>query len=100
MADNNAQFKQKVDVLKKEIAKTTEIMHENIELTLARGDKLEEMSEKTTILEQESRKFKKSATSLKRQMCWNNWKYTIIIAIIVLIVLIVCGLLIYAATKK
>ena len=48
------------------------LMGENIELLLARGDKIEELDEKASAVAKLSQQFRRGARSARRQQMWNN----------------------------
>lgn len=52
-----------------------EIMASNIEAALNRGEKLEDMQESATRLEEMGRQFRKNAKKIKRFQQWQNAKY-------------------------
>ena len=58
-----------------QIDNAREIMHENIELILQRGEKLEDMQERATRLQDMGKQFKKRAKQIKRFQHWQNAKY-------------------------
>lgn len=66
-AGKTAMVSSKVDEVKA-------IMHENIELLLDRGEKLDEMDEKASALGKMSLAFRKQATSAKRFQMWQQAK--------------------------
>jgi len=79
------------------IADVKNVMIENIEKVLERGERFELLVDKTSQLGQEAFIFKKEARRLKQQMRWKNMKMTlIIIAVVVLIAIIIiigaCGI--------
>lgn len=61
------------------------IMVDNIELVMARGQKIESIVDKTDHMASSSITFKKSSTSLKRSMYFKNIKMWIIIGVALLI---------------
>jgi len=56
-----------------------EQMGRNIDLILERGEKLEDLNEEATRLEEMSRGFRKSAKKLKRVQMWQNAKYGLVV---------------------
>eukprot|EP00298_Acanthocystis_sp_HF-20_P021280 c27530_g1_i1.p1 GENE.c27530_g1_i1~~c27530_g1_i1.p1 ORF type:complete len:238 (+),score=72.62 c27530_g1_i1:37-714(+) len=64
-----------------------QVVVNNLEKVLERGEKLEVLEGKANNLNTQSNKFKKNATALKRHEWWKNCKLNIIIAIIVLVIL-------------
>eukprot|EP01113_Clastostelium_recurvatum_P012674 TRINITY_DN1658_c0_g1_i2.p1 TRINITY_DN1658_c0_g1~~TRINITY_DN1658_c0_g1_i2.p1 ORF type:complete len:100 (-),score=27.36 TRINITY_DN1658_c0_g1_i2:104-403(-) len=63
------------------------IMHDNIDVMLKNHEKVENLQDKTDIMSQNAKQFKRSATAIKRQMWWRNMKLQIIIVLVVLAVL-------------
>lgn len=72
------------------------VMVENINKVLERGEKLDILVDKTNNLQQEAFKFGETATRLKRVMWWKNTKLMIsivalVLVLIYLIISLVCG---------
>lgn len=62
-------------------------MTENVERVLARGDRLEDLLDKTEDLESSSSQFRNHAQRVQRKMCCKNAKWNIICSLIVVIVI-------------
>ncbi|KAJ3429625.1 vamp (vesicle associated membrane protein) [Anaeramoeba flamelloides] len=75
--------------VQKEVDEVKNIMGENIDKVIDRGEKLENLEERSTQLNENSYQFKKGATKLKRNMCMQNLKLTLIIAMIVIIIILI-----------
>ncbi|CAD7704069.1 unnamed protein product [Ostreobium quekettii] len=78
------------------IAEVKNIMIENIEKVLERGERIELLVDKTDHLSSEAFMFRKEAKRLKHKMWWKNVKLAALIVLIVLIVIylisaFVCG---------
>ena len=89
-ADNFSAINEKLDDVKN-------VMVQNIDLVLERGEKLELLVDKTEALSNEAFNFKKGATQLKSAMWWKKMKTYAIIAfslalVIFIIVWIACGI--------
>jgi vesicle-associated membrane protein 7 len=69
------------------IDRTKDIMIENIDKVLARGEKIELLVTKTGQMADEAVTLKRTATKVKRSMWWQNFKLKILIAFIVVILL-------------
>jgi vesicle-associated membrane protein 7 len=70
-----------------EIAEVKNIMVENIEKVLDRGDKIELLIDKTDSLQGEAFRFKVKSRRLKRAMCIRNAKLAAIVALVCILVL-------------
>jgi vesicle-associated membrane protein 7 len=82
-ADTFAQVNNKLDDVKN-------VMVQNIEMVLERGEKLELLVDKTDKLQNQAFKFEKSSKKLKNAMFWKRVKlYALFIFIIVLIIWII-----------
>eukprot|EP00760_Papus_ankaliazontas_P024294 PhM_4_TR2214/c0_g1_i1/m.33125/K08515/VAMP7; vesicle-associated membrane protein 7 len=86
----------KVRHIRAQIDETKQIMVENIERLLDRGDHIDSLVQKTDNLRDEASTFKKSAVTLKRQMWWKKvWMWAIIIFIVlaagVAVSMVLCG---------
>lgn len=89
-ADNFAQVSNKLEDVKN-------IMVENIEKILERGEKLELLVDKTEQLQEQAFKFEKSSRKLKNEMMWRRAKLFLIGAVFVavliwLITIMACGI--------
>jgi vesicle-associated membrane protein 7 len=88
-ADTFAQVNNKLDDVKN-------VMVQNIEMVLERGEKLELLVDKTDKLQNQAFKFEKSSKKLKEAMFWKRVKLYLLIAFIVILLLwivtsIACG---------
>lgn len=88
--------KQKMDEIQLAIEESQSSVRQNIDLVIQRGDKLEELNEKSDALQAESRLFKKQARRVQRRMYWANLKtnciFILIFAFIIwIIVSVTCG---------
>eukprot|EP00758_Cryptobia_borreli_P010896 Tbor_TRINITY_DN5611_c0_g2::TRINITY_DN5611_c0_g2_i3::g.9081::m.9081/K08515/VAMP7; vesicle-associated membrane protein 7 len=73
----------KITKIKTDIAQVKEVMIDNIEKILERGEKIDTLVDKTESLQFEAQRFETSAKTLK----WNMWKKRIIITAVVIIVI-------------
>lgn len=88
-ADNIARVQAQIDEVK-------DVMIENIDRVLERGERIELLVDKTDKLSQNARKFEKSTNSLKRTMWFRKWRnyciiFSVIVAIILIVTLVACG---------
>lgn len=79
-----------------QLKEVKDVMVENIEKVLARGEKIELLVDKTEELSQTARRFQYQSKNLKDMMWWKNVKMWLIIIFIVLIVIyfivsFICG---------
>ena len=79
----------KIQKIKSEIGQVTQIMSENIDKMLERGDKIDNLVEKTENLEAQSHEFKSGATTLKRKMWWKRFMMTCAIILVVLLAIFI-----------
>ena len=82
--------------MKDQLAEVKDVMVENIERVLARGEKIELLVDKSDQLNQSARKFQKSSKNLKNVMWFKNVKMWALIALIVIVLIwlvssFVCG---------
>jgi len=82
------------------VTEITEIMKDNINKTVVKGDKLKDLEDQTGELAVGAEIFNASAQNVRKRMWWNNMKIKLIIAAIILIILIVIGLIIGFSIKK
>jgi vesicle-associated membrane protein 7 len=87
---NNETDYEKISAVKKNIGVTMDIMKENLEKILDRGEKLEILVNKTSGLSDSSISMKKNvrvikATKVKRHMWWKNIKYTLLLIFLIFV---------------
>ena len=92
--------KDKLHEIRIKVDETSQIMQKNIEQVIARGEKLSDLEEKATHLEDQSNIFRKSAVALRKKMCCNNAKTTMIIGGGILFALAILIIIIVSAIKK
>ena len=86
----------KIAIVNRNVNEVKDIMVQNIEKIIARGEKIEILVSKSEELEVNARVFKKTANKVKLHFCCKNIKLTLIvifvlIAIIVVVVILACG---------
>mmetsp|Transcript_17141 Transcript_17141/g.24233 ORF Transcript_17141/g.24233 Transcript_17141/m.24233 type:complete len:243 (+) Transcript_17141:61-789(+) len=69
----------KVAMVQENVNGVKEIMADNIEKMLERGDKLEDLQESTENLNEISKQFKKKAKQIKKFKAWQNAKYGLVL---------------------
>lgn len=90
MPDN---LNNKTKLVQKQIDETKQIMSRNIELIVERGDKIDDLVDKTENLAIQSSRFKRGTNQLKNSVCVKNYK---VILVISLVLLAVTGFFIFA----
>jgi Synaptobrevin len=88
---------EKIELLKKQTEDLKQIMVDNVNKAIVRGDQLDDMEKKSRDLETQARLFEQKGSKLKRLMCWKNAKSTICIVLIILIVIGIIVGIIYAS---
>ncbi|RVE66133.1 hypothetical protein OJAV_G00123420 [Oryzias javanicus] len=86
----------KLDQVQSQVNEVKDILKDNIDKVLERGDRLNELIDKTDDLQASADSFQRTSTRVARKYWWKNIKMMILIGVILLIVLI---LIILAATK-
>ncbi|XP_027349862.1 vesicle-associated membrane protein 722 isoform X1 [Abrus precatorius] len=86
----------KIAKVKAQVTEVKGVMMENIEKVLDRGEKIELLVDKTENLRSQAQDFRQQGTKIRRKMWFQNMKIKlivlgIIIALILIIVLSVCG---------
>ncbi|KAF6018792.1 hypothetical protein EB796_022895 [Bugula neritina] len=74
------------------------VMTENIEKVLQRGERLEDLIDKTTDLEASTNTFKRTTRAVARKYWWQNLKMKIIIGVTVVVVIALIVVVILAST--
>jgi len=80
----------KVSNLRSQVDDVRGVMSQNIERVMERGEKLDDLVEKTNDLEQNAVQFRQTSRKVKKKMWWKNTKMTLIlVAVVVVIILII-----------
>ncbi|XP_032869766.1 vesicle-associated membrane protein 8 [Amblyraja radiata] len=77
----------RVRSLQSDVEGVKTIMSENVDRILARGEKLDDLMNKTEDLQASSEHFKTTSQKVARKYWWKNTKMIIILVIIVVIIL-------------
>ena len=79
----------------------TDIARENIRMSIAQVDKLQDMEEKSANLEQSSQDFHRGAKRVRKLMCVRSWKMLslIVIGVIILLLIIIVPIAVQASKK-
>lgn len=92
--------KEKIKKIQKEIDDTKEIMLENIEQAIKRGDHLITIENNTQDIQNQANNFLKKTRNLKNEMCWRKYILHIITGIIFLFVAsIIVGIIVYSSVN-
>ncbi|CAJ0959147.1 unnamed protein product, partial [Mesorhabditis belari] len=96
MTENNQQVgqTQRMQELRAQVEDVKTIMSENVERMMERGDRLENITERSEQLATSSANFKMNARRVQRKFCMLNAKWTIISIIFVLVLVTIAILLI------
>eukprot|EP01117_Protostelium_nocturnum_P010814 TRINITY_DN3899_c0_g1_i2.p1 TRINITY_DN3899_c0_g1~~TRINITY_DN3899_c0_g1_i2.p1 ORF type:complete len:375 (+),score=118.85 TRINITY_DN3899_c0_g1_i2:91-1215(+) len=84
---NDARNSDKTGKLRSQVDEVKNQMINNVDKVIARGEKIEEVLEKTQELQEHSYTFKVKAKEVKRKMWWKNLKVKIVCIIILVIAL-------------
>lgn len=84
---NNSKQNDKIAKVRDEINQVKNVMLENIDKVLDRGEKIELLVDRTETLDQHAFKFKKTSGNLRNAMWWKNCKLRILIAVIVIVII-------------
>lgn len=87
MVEANSTTNDRIAQIQDTLDATRNVMVENIENVLARGEKLDVLVERAEDLNDTAMTFQSKARVLKVQMWWKNCKYTLMIILIVLAIL-------------
>jgi vesicle-associated membrane protein 7 len=83
-----------------EVSSLREVMVENIERVLERGDRLELLVQKTDDLDNSAFVFKRGATTLKREMWYRNIRTSVYVVLLVILGLYILAALMCSPTLK
>lgn len=79
----------KVSKVQKQVSEVKNIMMDNIDKVLDRGEKIELLVDKTDALRSQADTFQRTGRTLRRKMWWQNLKMKLIVGLIVLVVVFV-----------
>ncbi|XP_072289958.1 vesicle-associated membrane protein 8 [Eucyclogobius newberryi] len=83
----------KVSVLKEQVDGVKNIMTQNVDRILARGERLDDLMDKSEDLQAGAQTFKHTSTKVARSYWWKNVKLVVIIVVVVLIIVLIIILL-------
>eukprot|EP00796_Vickermania_ingenoplastis_P011414 gene11414-7918_t len=92
---NNPQ-NDKITALNDDINQVVDVMMDNMDKVLTRGDRIDTLQEKSSNLADQAQQFQDRSTELKRALCMKNVKFTImivcaVILVVIIIVMIACN---------
>lgn len=90
-SDNVSKLRSQVDEVK-------DVMTQNIERVLERGERLDDLVDKTTDLEASAATFQTTARRIKRKYWWKNTKMMLILILVGIIIVVIIGVLIAYGT--
>ncbi|CAD6891558.1 unnamed protein product [Tilletia controversa] len=89
MGNFNDPAKDAVSNARTELAETKNIMSQNIEAIMSRGERIDLLMDRTDHLHTESLAFRKRAVGLRRQMWWKNAKVVALAGFCVVLLLVI-----------
>ena len=82
----------KIKQVLNEIDKTKESVNKGIIMAIDRGDKLEDLDEKASMLHDNAEQFKKNSRRVRRHFCIQKWKMIAFITFIIIILIAIIWL--------
>lgn len=79
----------KIATINSNIQNAAQVMTENLEMALARGEKLDVLEQKAEGIKENAAAFKKNSNKLKTNMCLEKWKWYLIGAAVVVVIIII-----------
>ncbi|CAM4982016.1 unnamed protein product [Rotaria socialis] len=87
--------------LQQQVAITIDIMHKNIQLGLIRGDNLDDLERRSSIMEEEAKRMVQMSRKVHQKYCWKNAKtWIIVISVVMIIIGIIMILMIFGIINK
>eukprot|EP01147_Barroeca_monosierra_P000390 gene390-3736_t len=99
-AFSNASEQDALAKAKQEIGQVKDIMVQNIDKVLQRGEQIDLLVDKADELQDNSKRFQSRSRKLKQQMWWQNKKMCMLITGVLLAIALIIGLIIWSKTKK
>ena len=100
LLQNNNREDEKIKHVQKQIQDNQQLMQQNIHQAIQRGQDLNELDDKSLMLENESVRFKERSTAVKKNMCFNRYRQMALIILVVIGIIAFISLMIYLAVKK
>lgn len=91
---------QKTKDIQAKVDNATQTMEKNIQAATQRGESLTDLQDKTAAVAAQSQAFSKNAKVVKKNLWWKNMKFTIIVTIVIICVLVGVGVLIWLNLKS
>ncbi|KAL6114731.1 vamp8 [Pungitius sinensis] len=88
-----AEPRDKVQTLKEQVDGVKDIMTQNVDRILARGERLDDLMGKSEDLQAGAQNFKQTSQKVARTFWWKNVKMVVVIVVIVLVIVLVIILL-------
>ncbi|XP_041128908.1 vesicle-associated membrane protein 8-like [Polyodon spathula] len=94
MADYSAKPSSgKLDAVQEQVNDVKNILSDNLNKVLERGERLDDLIDKTDDLQATAETFQKTSTKIARKMWWKNKKMLVVIVVVVIIIIIIIILL-------
>lgn len=90
----------KIQLVQVRVEQVRQIMHDNIDKALLRGDQLDELDRKAHDLEQQASLYERQSRKTKCLMMMKNYKCIIFTVIILIISIVIIALIIWSSTKN
>ncbi|KAI8794665.1 vesicle-associated membrane protein 7 [Biomphalaria glabrata] len=97
-SENGAGSSSAVATVQAQVHEVKEVMSQNIEKVLQRGERLEDLLDKSEELEAGAVNFSRTAKKIQKRYWWRNKKMTIILVVVALVVILIITLIILFAT--
>ncbi|KAI7864186.1 synaptobrevin-domain-containing protein [Spinellus fusiger] len=98
---NTAAGNQKTARVQAQVDEVVNIMQENIDKVMQRGERLDDLRGKTEDLQSTAGHFRRGANQVRKRMWWKDLKWKIIIAVTILVILgIIIGSIVGTQTNK
>jgi t-SNARE complex subunit (syntaxin) len=75
--------------VKRDLDETVEVMRNNMEKVIDRGDNINQIEDKSEALERGASQFNAASQRLKRKMFWQDKKVLLIIIFVVIVILLI-----------
>nr|CCC90652.1 putative synaptobrevin [Trypanosoma congolense IL3000] len=85
---NNPQ-NDRITALNDDINQVVDVMMDNMDKVLARGDRIDTLQERSATLSEQAQQFQQRSTQLKRSMCMKSMKLTIMIILTVAVIIFI-----------
>jgi hypothetical protein len=98
--NSNINKPNQANVVNSQVQQLQDVMRENIQKAVKRGEQLERLEERTDYLDASANEFKTTSNKTKQKFYLKNLKWTILLAVVIILILAMIILSVYLSFRK